>query len=272
MGSSKANSDQVPFNPETQKTNFYQLADTVAIMEAEFTEDQIKAMIFGLEEEEIVEYPCNKEEEPKVAEAPTPTTQVPPPPSQAPVDTCDTPVTELPQVKNGDSSGKRRIPRSCPVPECGEKLVVNLWNHLFQTHKASGKYTGKYELYRDQSSIHITHFRSNADNELKEFLREAKRRVPTVTRRAPRRKLATVVEGGREGNGPKRRRWVELEEAIITAHFGLVEIRKTPSLEECQQFLSEFSNETLFIDRKKKEIQDKCRTIIKKCKHSYTPT
>ena len=100
-------------------------------------------------------------------------------------------------------------------------------------------------------------------------MREAKRSVPRAKRRAPRRKLATVVEGLREGNGPKRRRkWVELEVAIITAHFGLVASRKTPSLEECQQFLSEFSNETLFIDRNKKEIQDKCRTIIKQCKHS----
>lgn len=101
-------------------------------------------------------------------------------------------------------------------------------------------------------------------------MREAKRRVPRV-KRAPRRQLATVVEELREGNGPKRRRrrWVELEVAIIRAHFGLVESGRTPSLEECQQFLAEFSNETLFIDRNKKEIQDKCRTIIRQCKHSF---
>ena len=130
----------------------------MAIMTAEFTEDQIKAMIFGLEEEDndtIMEYPCNKEEEPRVAEVQppqTPTTQVPP---SLPLDMCDTPATELPQQTSVETSSGKRISRSCPVPECGGKLVVNLWNHLFQTHKASGKYTGKYSEPKWQFSIYI---------------------------------------------------------------------------------------------------------------------
>lgn len=107
-------------------------------MAAGFTEDQIKAMIFGLEEEEngkIVEYPCIEEEEPTAAEVQLPSkiqaTQVPPLTPQAPLE-CGTVAKELPHqtvVVNGDSPSKKRIPRPCPVPECRGKVYAKLWNH-----------------------------------------------------------------------------------------------------------------------------------------------
>ena len=40
----------------------------------------------------------------------------------------------------------RRMPRACPIPSCKGKIVKNLWNHLFQTHKHSGQYTGMFVL------------------------------------------------------------------------------------------------------------------------------
>ena len=36
-----------------------------------------------------------------------------------------------------------RIKRPCPIPECNGSLHANLWNHLFQTHKAQGKYSSE---------------------------------------------------------------------------------------------------------------------------------
>ena len=37
----------------------------------------------------------------------------------------------------------RRITRPCPIPECKGAHFKNMWNHIFQTHKSKGNYTGK---------------------------------------------------------------------------------------------------------------------------------
>ena len=33
----------------------------------------------------------------------------------------------------------RRVRRPCPIPECKGALFKNMWNHIFQTHKKTGK-------------------------------------------------------------------------------------------------------------------------------------
>ena len=48
------------------------------------------------------------------------------------------------QKKTTQTKRAPRIKRPCPVPECQGAMYTNIWNHLFQTHKAQNKYSGKY--------------------------------------------------------------------------------------------------------------------------------
>ena len=47
-----------------------------------------------------------------------------------------------------------RQKRPCPIPECKGALHVNMWNHIFQTHKSQGKYSSKFSLL---VGIHTTY-------------------------------------------------------------------------------------------------------------------
>ena len=52
----------------------------------------------------------------------------------------------LPQLEQHQPMKKKsatRMKQPCTVPECNGALYVNLWNHIFQTHKAQGKYSSE---------------------------------------------------------------------------------------------------------------------------------
>ena len=60
---------------------------------------------------------------------------------------------------------------------------------------------------------------------------------------------------------PKRRRlWAPEEEEALKTYFNMT---KTPTIDECQEFLKEKTDGDLFANRTAKETQDKCRTIIR---------
>ena len=47
-----------------------------------------------------------------------------------------------------------RQKRPCRIPECKGALHVNMWNHIFHTHKSQGKYSSKFSLL---VGIHTTY-------------------------------------------------------------------------------------------------------------------
>ena len=60
-----------------------------------------------------------------------------------------------------------------------------------------------------------------------------------------------------------RRRWLREEEEVLASFFKLG-TEGIPSLEACNYFLSENTDPQLFTIRSKKDIQDKCRTIVRR--------
>ena len=92
---------------------------------------------------------------------------------------------------------------------------------------------------------------------LQEYLKEGRRKP---TKRPRQETEEKTVQRART----ERRKWHESEESIITEHFGLCPTSKVPSLQLCQQLLDSVDGDTVFVGRSKKNVQDKCRTIIKK--------
>ena len=85
---------------------------------------------------------------------------------------------------------KGRQRRPCPIPECKCALHINMWNHIFQTHKNQGKYTSQLGLGLElaqtetnfvlQTSMFYTHLNYlSAVEELKRFMEVAKLQNPT---------------------------------------------------------------------------------------------
>ena len=62
-----------------------------------------------------------------------------------------------------------------------------------------------------------------------------------------------------------RKKWLKEEAEVLITHFNLGVNGTTPSADECQAFLG-LANAPLFIGRTKKEVQDKCRTILRNIK------
>ena len=61
--------------------------------------------------------------------------------------TTSTPVKKEPAARSpSPPKVKGRQKRPCPIPECKGALHVNMWNHIFQTHKSQGKYSSKFPI------------------------------------------------------------------------------------------------------------------------------
>ena len=60
-----------------------------------------------------------------------------------------------------------------------------------------------------------------------------------------------------------RQKWNGPEEDTLKEHFSLEPGGKAPSLEQCSTFLGLLSDMDMFTTRTNKEIQDKCRTILR---------
>ena len=87
------------------------------------------------------------------------------------------------QKKTTQTKMAPRIKRPSPVPECQGAMYTNIWNHLFQTHKAQNKYS---------------------DEELRRFMDVAKLQTPTTRRKAEEKTTlpnsATTVKESDDGN------------------------------------------------------------------------
>ena len=59
----------------------------------------------------------------------------------------------------------------------------------------------------------------------------------------------------------KRRLWSHEKEEALKVSLNMI---VTPTIDECLEFLKANTDDDLFINRTPKEMQDKCRTIIKK--------
>ena len=89
---------------------------------------------------------------------------------------------------------------------------------------------------------------------LQEYLKEGRRKPSKRPRQEAEKKTVHT----------KRRKWHESEETILIEHFGLCPTSNVPSLQMCQLLLDSVDRDNIFFERSKKNIQDKCRTMLKK--------